>query len=297
MRGLVCTLRRGGCYAPGDAGIIPGMMPELGQVGPFVLRSYTILLDVTILLGLGSLAWRGHQTDGRPAAWVDAGLVALAGGIIGGRLSHVAIHWAYFSEHVADIIRVWQGGLDWHGAVVAGLVGLYLGCRLRRIDWRHATDSLSTILPAGAALVYTACLASRCAYGREVPSLAGYPLLVVAELPDLYGIVLPRLSSQLLGIGLSVALVLVAWLLMPLIRHPGVRLWIMLTLVGLASFGVGFTLGEPEPLIGSLRLGQVLDLLVSTIGAVGAACSAWFCPLPPKPTRSDRPAAAPAQGG
>ncbi len=282
---------------PGLYGIIPDMMPELGQVGPFVLRSYTILLDAAMLLGLGSLAWKGYRTDRRPAAWVDAGLVALAGGIIGGRLSHVAIHWAYVSEHITDIIRVWQGGLDWHGAVIVGLAGLYLGCRLRRTDWRHVTDSLSTVLPAGAALVYAACLSSRCAYGREVPSLAGYPPLVVAELPDLYGLVLPRLSSQFLGIGLSVTLVLVARLLASLIRRPGVRLWIMLALIGLASFGVGFTLGEPEPLIGSLRLGQALDLLTSTIGVAGAVCSTWFRPLRSKPTRSDRPSAASVQGG
>lgn len=258
------------------------MAPELGRIGPFVIRTYTVLLDLAILAGLAMLAWQGRRVERRPSAWLDAGLVALVGGIVGGRLAHVAIHWAYFSEHPAEIVRVWQGGLNWHGAVAVGLGGFLLGCRLRRVDWRQAADGLAFALPLGAALAHAGCLADRCAHGREVSTLADYPPLVVAELPDLYGVAAPRLASQSFGIGLSLAVLALAWLLSRWISRPGVRFWLVLALLGLASFSAGFARGDAVPMLGALRLDQVLDLTVAAAGLLGAAITAWPRPAPPE---------------
>src|SRR5438105_15756101 len=114
------------------------MASELGQIGPIVIRTYTLLLDLAILIGLIVLAWQGHRTEGRAAAWLDAGLGALVGGLILGRIVHVAIYWAYFSEHVDQIAQVWRGGMDWHGAVLGGLIGLALMCRWRSVSFDGA---------------------------------------------------------------------------------------------------------------------------------------------------------------
>jgi phosphatidylglycerol:prolipoprotein diacylglycerol transferase len=251
------------------------MAPELGQIGPFVIRTYTLLLDLGILIGLGILTWQGWRIDDKPVEWVDAGLGALVGGFILGRAGHVAIHWTYFAEHADEIARLWRGGIDWHGAVVGGLIGLGVVCLVRRLIFRQVTDTLAFVLPLGATIVYAACLSTSCGHGREVRTLADYPSFMVAELPDLYGVTAPRLASQLYGVALGVLLLGIAALLSRLIRRRGVRLWPVLALLGVGAFGIGYTRGDAVLMVGTLRLDQILDLAVAGIGLAGTLIAAW----------------------
>lgn len=254
------------------------MAPVLGQIGPFTIFTYTVLLDAAILIGLAALAWRGQHSERRAAAWLDAGLVALLGGIVIGRLVHVAIYRGYFVSNAAEIVQVWRGGIDWHGAVLGGLVGLALGCRLRRVSWQQAADVLALALPAGAVLANIGCLMAGCAPGREVATLADFPPLIAAELPDLYGITAPRLNSQLFGTAASVLTLGAAWGLARVVRRSGVRLWIVLALLGLATFAIGYTRGDAVPLVGPLRLDQALDLVVAAAGVSGTLATARGVP-------------------
>jgi len=248
---------------------IPAMQPVLGQFGPLTLRTYTVLLDVAVLVGLAALAWQGWRVEDAPARWLDAGLSALVLGLVGGRLGHVTIHWAYFTANRNEIAEVWRGGLDWHGAVVGGLLGLGLYCFARRLSFRLVADVLALPLALGAALVWVGCLAEGCAYGAEVRSLADYPSPIVAELPDLYGITAPRFTSQLYGALLGVGLMLPAWLLGLLIQRVGIRLWAVLLPLALGVFAIGYTRGDVVPVAYGLRLDQVLDLGVAALALVG----------------------------
>jgi phosphatidylglycerol:prolipoprotein diacylglycerol transferase len=259
------------------------MLPDF-RIGQTIIRSYALMLDVAIIVGLLLLGVFGAlDDDKRPAAWVDAGLGALVGGIVGGRLGHVAIHWQYFAEHPEGIVKVWQGGLDWHGAVLGGLLALLLVCRVRGVGFRQISDALAFILPMGAALANTGCLMVSCGHGREVASLADYHPPIALELPDLYGVVAPRLASQLYGVVLSLLLIGVAGLLAWRITQVGVRFWLVLALLALGTFGIGFTRGDSVPMVGALRLDQVLDLLISA-GALAAAVLAAR-PIRPRPIK------------
>lgn len=243
------------------------MMPTLGQFGPITLRTYALLLDCAILVGLMTLAWQGWRLDREPAYWLDTGLGALVAGLVAARAGHVAIHWSYFSEHRGEMFEFWHGGLDWHGAILGGLIGLTVVARLRKLNFQQVSNTLVWVMPIGVMLVYVGCLMGSCAHGREVRSLADYPAPLVAELPDLYGVVAPRFTSQLYGALLGAVLFGVVVLL----RHTRVRLWIALVLLGLGTFGIGFTRGDAVPMVGVLRLDQILDLGVAVVGAAGAA--------------------------
>ncbi len=257
------------------------MLPDF-RIGQIIIRSYALMLDVAIVVGLLLLGVFGALDDEkRPDAWVDAGLGALVGGIVGGRLGHVGIYWRYFAEHPESIVKVWQGGLDWHGAVLGGLLALLLVCRIRQVGFRQISDALAFVLPMGAALAYTGCLMVSCGHGREVASLAATHPPIALELPDLYGVVAPRLASQLYGVVFSLLLIVVAGLLAWRIAHPGVRFWLVLALLALGTFGIGFTRGDSVPMVGALRLDQVLDLLTAAGALATAALAAR--PIQPKP--------------
>src|SRR5574341_1354353 len=219
------------------------MLPELGQIGPFVIRTYTLLLDLGILAGLGVLTWHGWQTEDKAAEWIDTGL----GGL---------------------------GGIDWHAAMMGGLIGLWIMSVVRGVLFRPLTDVLSFVLPIEAILIYAGCLSTSCGHGREVPSLAGYPPLVVMELPDLYGVAAPRFTTQLFGMALGLLLLTLSLVLARMIRRRGVRFWIVLAALGLGAFGIGFARGDEIRMGGWLRLDQALDLTIVLIGLLGTLIAA-----------------------
>jgi phosphatidylglycerol:prolipoprotein diacylglycerol transferase len=236
------------------------MAPEFARFGSVSFRTYSLILDAAILIVLGVLAWQGQRRESRGTAWLDAGLGALAGGILLGRVGHVAVYWQYYSQHMDQVVQLSHGGIDWHMTVIGALIGMALVCRWRKLGFREITDVLALVLPLGAALFYTGCLMTSCGHGYEVESLAEYPPLVVMELPDLFGVIAPRLASQVYGIAWSVVVMALTFALIRRIERKGVRLWVVLALLTIGAFAIGFTRGDEAPYVAGLRLDQILDL-------------------------------------
>lgn len=47
--------------------------------------------------------------------------------IVGARLGHVFFYeWEYYSDHVSEIFKVWEGGLASHGAAIALIIAMYI---------------------------------------------------------------------------------------------------------------------------------------------------------------------------
>lgn len=234
--------------------------------GPLRLQTFTLALTLAVLASIGIGVYR---TQARRSAVVDACLGALLLGVIGARIGHVLLNWEYFVYNPRDILRIYTGGLDWHGALLGGLAGLFGVARWRRIDPLPLLDALTPALPLLALAGWWGCLAANCAFGTEVDTLANYPPLLVAERPDVYGLPAPRYNTQLFGLALSIAtLVLVAALLW---RGwwPVRRFWLVLAILSLGMFGIGFVRADFAVELGGLRADQWLDLAALGAGLVG----------------------------
>ena len=244
-------------------------MPDLTTtLGPFTLRSFTFFLGLALAatVAVALLRLRPVAAAGRV---VDALLGALLGAVAGARLAHVALNWDYFATHTSEIVRLSAGGLDWHGALAGGLLGLALVARWRRLSAAQVLDALTPALPLLALGGWYACWAAACGYGREVDTLANYPAYAVAELPDVFGLVAPRYSTQVFGLWLALALLGVAVLLVGTNRLAGLRFWLVLALLGGGMFAIGFLRGDPAVIAGGLRLDQWLDALIVLAGVAG----------------------------
>ncbi len=213
----------------------------------------TLGIVVSIIVGIA-------RSGARLSHLIDASLAAFAGSIIGARVIHVLLNWAYFADHIDEALHPNAGGLDWHGALIGGMIGLALVAYWRRLVLRDLLDALAPVLPLLAFLGWVGCAAAVCGYGAEVDTLAHYPAVAAAESRDVYGIVAPRYNTQGFGMVLAVALFALSLALTRFDRLKYRCFWILLALFSVGMFGVGFYRGDSVPIVFNLRADQILDL-------------------------------------
>lgn len=236
------------------------------HIGPLLIHSYPVLIDVGLLVGavLGTLEARRRGLDATHV--LDAALAAAVGGLILARAAYVCAHWKYYTNHVGQALRLWDGGLAWQGALVGGTAGAATMCAVRRRRLLVTLDALTGGVAPVAICAWLACLMVGCGYGT--PTFPGQGLMwtLSSDLPNLYGVREPRVAVQLVGAAWS-ALVFAATLAA---QHAALRagmvfaLW--LTLHSFGTFGLGFLRGDEMARVGGWRLDQLLDLALGMVG-------------------------------
>lgn len=101
--------------------------PVMFSVGPLSVRWYGFFYALGFFIAITIIA-RIFKHDGAPESWVDKVFIyMILATIIGARLGHVFFYdWDYYSQHPAEILMVWKGGLASHGGAAALLLTAWL---------------------------------------------------------------------------------------------------------------------------------------------------------------------------
>jgi prolipoprotein diacylglyceryl transferase len=110
-----------------DVPIIWNMDPELIRLGSFAIRWYGLMFAIAFFAGT-LIITRIFRLENKPAETVDRLLLyMLVAVVVGARLGETVFYNpSYFLQHPFDIIKVWEGGLASHGAVIGILIALFL---------------------------------------------------------------------------------------------------------------------------------------------------------------------------
>ncbi len=172
------------------------------QVGPLTIYSYGLLLMVGFLAATW-LAQRdaAHPIPGRtvltPPQFVDAAMLALVGGLFGGRLFFVIQHWDLYHLFPAEIAAIWHGGLIWYGGLLGG-VAAALGYLLwRKIPVWRGLDQMIPYVVLAHAIGRVGCFLNGCCYGS--PTSAWYGV----HFPQLPEPVIPTQLIEAAALGLG----------------------------------------------------------------------------------------------
>ena len=134
-------------------------MPEGFNLGPLFIRFYGIILMTGAVAG-AFLARRQAKKHGYdPEIVWDLFIYLLIGGIVGARIWHIltpspstGITAGWYLTHPLDALAVWKGGLGIPGAVIGGLIALFVYSRKTGIDFAEWTDIAAPGLALGQAI-------------------------------------------------------------------------------------------------------------------------------------------------
>jgi len=250
------------------------MYPILFTIGKWNIPTYTVLLDLGLILGLVLTYFEGKRLLGRGELALELGLWTVVGGIVGGRIGFVLANWGVFSEDWSRALRIWEGGLSFYGAFLGGLLVIAIFALFQRqaeqpISFWELGDVMTLGLALGMAFGWAACLMRGCGYGAVGEGL-GYWIL-----PDLNGVEAPRFATQAVGLAYALVLFTGFWLLRTYWPFPGAAFLMFVLLYFTGMFFLEFTRGDEAIHLGPWRLAQVIDLVLVLAAAVGLVVLWW----------------------
>ncbi len=140
----------------------PNIHPEIFSIGPFhldgwtlgpfAIRWYALAYIAGLIIGWRyclALAKRPPQIA--KAQDIDDFLVwATIGVVLGGRIGYVLFYDLprYLAEP-AEIIKLWHGGMSFHGGALGVCVAIFLFCRQRKIALLGFADIIACAVPIG----------------------------------------------------------------------------------------------------------------------------------------------------
>ncbi len=113
------------------------------------VRWYGVLIASAVFLGFGIACRRAPSFGLKPDTVVDSLLIAIPLGVIGARLYYVLFHWDYYGGNLLRIFHIRGGGLAVHGALILGILGIWLYCRAKKEPFLSLLDLLTPCVALG----------------------------------------------------------------------------------------------------------------------------------------------------
>ena len=81
------------------------------------------------------------RSAGDPDIYLDFALYGIIFSIIGARIYYVFFQWAYYKDHLMEIVNLRKGGLAIYGGVIAGILTLLVFTKKRHLSFLSMADS------------------------------------------------------------------------------------------------------------------------------------------------------------
>ena len=224
------------------------MCPRLFTIyGPIAIQSYGFMIVVGLLVFLGLTYFHPRRAKLMTGdTYINAVLIALLVGVLGGRTLGVIADWPSFSANPIEVFYPWVGGFVVLGAIlgIVTVMPIYL--------WKHnipvfeTLDFAAVYAPLMQAIARFGCLFSGCCYGAIVSSPTWFTVTFTnleAHIPQhLLGV--PLLPTQLFAAMASAFIFILMLLLRKKFTYIGQTVFFYLLSENVARFGVDFFRGD-----------------------------------------------------
>ena len=276
----------------------PDFDPVLWRIGPFAIRWYALAYVAGILLGwryAAAILRRSSLWTRRPPPMTTTQLDDLIlwitlGVIVGGRLGHTLFYTpSLIWRDPMEILRVWHGGMSFHGGAIGVAIALVLFGRANKLDLLRIGDVCAAATPIGLFFGRIANFINGELWGR--PTTAPWGMVFPGAGP------LPRHPSQLYeaaleGLALFAVLAWAVWA-RKWTNRRGVIMGLFIAGYGIIRISLE-RVREPDAYMPHFPLGLTMGMMLSAPMVLAGVLLVWRGLKEPMPAGLE---AAAAQAG
>lgn len=255
------------------------MPPSSFNIGPLTIHFYGIL----IMLGALAAAWVASREATRRG--ISGDLVwdmfpwLIIGGIIGARLWHIltppasmvaqGITTLYYLTHPLEAVAIWKGGLGIPGAVIGGVVALWIYTRKHKISFFMWTDIVAPGLALAQAIGRIGNYLNQEVYGAPSNLPWAIPIDRAHRLPEYIDQVTyhPLFAYELIYNLINMGILLWIGRKFGNKLKPGDIFLSYLVIYPVGRFFLEFLRLDPSPVAG-ININQTLMAVIAVVSAV-----------------------------
>jgi phosphatidylglycerol:prolipoprotein diacylglycerol transferase len=142
--------------------------PVAFKIGPLAVHWYGIIIGIGIAIALFLAMREGekHQLD--KEVFPDLLIWAIPISILSARAYYVIFQWDYYAQNPGDIIKIWEGGIAIHGALIGAVATGIVFARSRGLSFWKLADIAAPSIILAQAIGRWGNFMNQEAYGEEV---------------------------------------------------------------------------------------------------------------------------------
>ena len=129
---------------------VPSVLADFSLFGMHVeIKMYGAIIAFGFLLAVlfgGRMAYKWKMSLDK---MIDVLIYGTLAAIVGARLYYVFSKWDYYGSHLADIPKIWEGGLAIYGGIIAGILAAFVVCKVRKLNFWNLLDMAAMSLLIG----------------------------------------------------------------------------------------------------------------------------------------------------
>ncbi len=244
--------------------------PTIIKIGFLEIRWYGLMYIVSFILGYFLLKkfFLFKKITLSKEKYDNLLFDIMLGVIIGGRLGYILFYnLSFYIENPLNMLKVWMGGMSFHGGAIGVVIIGYLFCRKNKLSFYQMADPVMPLISIGLFLGRLGNFINGELYGKisDVPWAMVFP----------YSDGNPRHPSQLYEAFLEgILLFVITYIILRKSNTQGLVFWSWIGFYGLFRFLIEFV-REPDAHLGYifwfLTMGQILSfvmVLVSTVAII-----------------------------
>jgi phosphatidylglycerol---prolipoprotein diacylglyceryl transferase len=250
--------------------IVHMLNPVIVKLGVLQIRWYGLMyiLGIAIIYFILNHLVKKRKLKLSSEDVLDFVVYLAMGMLIGGRVLYFVFYDTGSIIHdPAELLRLWHGGMSFHGGLIGVIVAAYWYCRKKRLDFWLMADLL--VIPMGIALALGRFgnFINGELYGKP---WNGFLCIDYTHNPHLNFLPeLCRYPTQLMEVAKNLVLFATMWTLRNKKLPKGFLFWLFITLYGVMRFFIEFLKLPDEGIgyvFGVLTMGQVLCALMIISG-------------------------------
>ncbi len=245
-------------------------------IGSRPVQWYGLIIGFGIFLGLYLATREAKRVGISPDFFVDLVLYGVPIAIVCARLYYVVFKWDYYSQHLDEIVAIWNGGLAIHGGLIGAVLTGYIYTRIKKISFWTMADIAAPSILLGQAIGRWGNFMNQEAHGGPITESTQWIMDIlpswISEQMNIQGVYYhPTFLYESLWSLVGVIL-LIFWLRkQPWVRNGEVFLGYLIW-YSLGRFFVEGMRTDSLMLTDMLRIAQVISIVIIIV----AAAIIWF---------------------